>query len=158
MIGMWKAFDEMETLGWISSHRPKMIAVQAEGCPPIVRAFEQGAPASEFFENAQTLASGLRVPKALGDFLALEAVRASKGTAIAVSDDEIMQGVADLASAEGVFAAPEGGACVVACQKLLADEFLTPSEQVVIYNTGSGLKYIDTFSALYPSSTGNSGR
>ncbi|MBV8847611.1 MAG: threonine synthase [Bryobacterales bacterium] len=145
IIGMWKAFEEMEALGWISSQRPKMVAVQAAGCPPIVRAFEQGAPASEFYENAQTLASGLRVPKALGDFLALEAVRKSGGTAIAVSDDEIMEGVGDPASSEGIFAAPEGGACVAACKKLLANGFFRPSERVVIYNTGSGLKYIETY-------------
>src|SRR5215472_16856743 len=126
IIGMWKAFDEMEALGWISAKRPKMIAVQASGCPPIVRAFEQGAPASEFYENAQTLASGLRVPKALGDFLVLEAVRASGGTALAISDEEILQGVRELASTEGVFAAPEGGACMAACKRLLADGFFAP--------------------------------
>jgi threonine synthase len=143
IIGMWKAFEEMEALGWISAKRPKMIAVQASGCPPIVRAFEQGALASEFYENAQTLASGLRVPKALGDFLVLEAVRASGGTALAISDEEILQGVRELASTEGVFAAPEGGACVVACKRLLADGFFAPSDRVVIYNTGCGLKYID---------------
>ena len=151
IIGMWKAFEEMEELGWISEKRPKMIAVQATGCDPIVRAFEQGAPASEFYENARTLASGLRVPKALGDFLVLQAVRESGGTAIAVSDDEIMNGVADLAAAEGMFAAPEGGACVAACGKLLANGFLSPADRVVIYNTGSGLKYIDTYAERWPS-------
>jgi threonine synthase len=146
IIGMWKAFEEMQALGWISAKRPKMIAVQASGCPPIVRAFEQGALASEFYENAQTLASGLRVPKALGDFLVLEAVRASGGTALAISDEEILQGVRELASTEGVFAAPEGGACMAACKRLLADGFFAPSDRVVIYNTGSGLKYIDSAS------------
>jgi threonine synthase len=143
LIGMWKAFEEMEALGWISAHRPKMIAIQAAGCQPIVRAYEQGKPASEFYENAQTLASGLRVPKALGDFLVLQAVRFSGGTAIAVSDEETLDGVAELAASEGVFAAPEGGACVAACKRLLATGFLQPTNRVVIYNTGSGLKYLD---------------
>jgi threonine synthase len=151
IIGMWKAFEEMEALGWISAKRPKMIAVQASGCPPIVRAFEEGAPQSAFFENAQTLASGLRVPKALGDFLVLEAVRKSGGTAIAVSDEKILDGVSELAAAEGIFVAPEGGACVAACRKLLASGFLSPADRVVIYNTGSGLKYIDTYTGRWPS-------
>jgi threonine synthase len=143
LIGMWKAFQEMEALGWISSQRPKMIAVQAAGCPPIVRAFEEGKPSSDFYPNAQTLASGLRVPKALGDFLALEAVRSSGGTAIAVSDEEILDGVAELAASEGIFAAPEGGACVAAAKRLFANGFVQPSARVAIYNTGSGLKYLD---------------
>ena len=151
IVGMWKAFEEMEALGWISAKRPKMIAVQASGCPPIVRALEEGAPQSAFFENAQTLASGLRVPKALGDFLVLEAVRKSGGTAIAVSDEEILDGVSELAAAEGIFAAPEGGACVAACRKLLASRFLSPADRVVIYNTGSGLKYVDTYAGRWPS-------
>ncbi|HEY7336089.1 MAG TPA: threonine synthase [Bryobacteraceae bacterium] len=149
IIGMWKAFAEMEALGWISSKRPKMIAVQAEGCPPIVRAFEEGKASSEFYPNAETLASGLRVPKALGDFLALNAVRSSGGTAIAVSDDEILEGVAELAAKEGIFAAPEGGACVAACRRLFADGFLDPGDRVVIYNTGSGLKYLDVVSPRF---------
>jgi threonine synthase len=154
MIGMWKAFGELEALGWISAKRPqaqkpKMIAVQSSGCPPIVRAFEEGKPASDFYPNARTLASGLRVPKALGDFLVLDAVRASGGTAVAVSDEEILDGVADLAAAEGVFAAPEGGACVAACRRLLADGFLGSSDRIVIYNTGSGLKYLDVLSRRF---------
>jgi threonine synthase len=149
MIGMWKAFDEMEALGWVSTKKPKMIAVQASGCPPIVRAFEEGKPASDFYPHARTLASGLRVPKALGDFLVLDAVRASGGTAVAVSDEEILDGVADLAAAEGVFAAPEGGACVAACRWLLANGFLGSSDRIVIYNTGSGLKYLDVLSPAF---------
>src|SRR5690242_6182379 len=114
MIGMWKAFDELEQLGWISSKRPKMIAVQAEGCAPIVRAFEKNTEFSEFWHDASTIASGLRVPKALGDFLVLRAVRESGGTAIAVSDAEIMNSCEHLAAAEGLFVAPEGGACIAA--------------------------------------------
>jgi threonine synthase len=150
LIGMWKAFAEMETLGWIGSARPKMIAVQAEGCAPIVKAFEEGKPRSEFFEHAQTVASGLRVPKALGDFLVLDAVRASGGTAIAVSDDEMIEAGIELASDEGIFAAPEGGACVAALKKLLASGFLKPDERIVIYNTGSGLKYLEAYSGRFP--------
>src|SRR5579883_1636509 len=118
MIGMWKAFAAMEALGWIGQKRPKMIAVQAAGCAPIVRAFEQGKERSEFFENAETVASGLRVPKALGDFLVLNAVRESGGTAVAVSDEEMIDAGIELASDEGIFAAPEGGACVAALKKL----------------------------------------
>jgi len=150
LIGMWKAFAEMETLGWLSSKRPKMIAVQAEGCAPIVRAFEEGKPRSEFFENAHTVASGLRVPKALGDFLVLEAVRASGGAALAVSDDEMIDAGIELASDEGIFAAPEGGACVAALKKLLASGFLKAEERIVIYNTGTGLKYLEAYSARFP--------
>lgn len=152
LIGMWKAFDEMERLGWIGPKRPKMIAVQAEGCAPIVKAFELGQAKSEFFENAHTVASGLRVPKALGDFLVLEAVRASGGTAIAVSDDDMIQGGVDLASDEGIFVAPEGGSCVAAARKLLGTGFLKPDEKMVIYNTGSGLKYLEAYSGHFPRS------
>jgi threonine synthase len=150
LIGMWKAFDEMETLGWIGSKRPKMIAVQVEGCQPIVRAFESGAARSEFFENAHTLASGLRVPKPLGDFLVLDAVRKSGGTAIAVSDREMMDAGIELATLEGMFVAPEGGACVAALKHLLKNGFLDPAESIVIYNTGSGLKYLEAYSARFP--------
>jgi len=150
LIGMWKAFAEMEALGWIPSKRPKMIAVQAEGCAPIVKAFEEGKPRSEFFEHAETVASGLRVPKALGDFLVLDAVRQSGGTCIAVSDDEMIEAAVDLATDEGIFAAPEGGACVAALKKLLANGFLTAKERIVIYNTGSGLKYLEAYSPRFP--------
>ena len=150
LIGMWKAFEEMEALGWISSHRPKMIAVQAEGCAPIVKAFLEGKPRSEFFEHAETVASGLRVPKALGDFLVLDAVRQSGGTCIAVSDEEMIEAGVELATDEGIFAAPEGGACVAALKKLLASGFLTPQERIVIYNTGSGLKYLEAYSPRFP--------
>jgi threonine synthase len=150
MIGMWKAFEEMEQMGWIGSKRPKMIAVQAEGCPPIVRAFEQGKDRSEFFEHAETVASGLRVPKALGDFLVLNAVRDSGGTALAVSDDEMIEAAIELATDEGIFAAPEGGACVAALKRLLVSGFLKPSERIVIYNTGSGLKYLEAYSPRFP--------
>ena len=149
IIGMWKAFEELEQLGWIGSKRPKMIAVQAEGCPPIVRAFEQNAEFSEFYQNASTIASGLRVPKALGDFLVLRAVRESGGTAVTVSDDETMQATGRLAESEGLFVAPEGGACVAALKKLRKSGFLGKTDRILIYNTGSGYKYIDVWSKHY---------
>jgi threonine synthase len=149
MIGMWKAFDEMQRLGWIGSRRPKMIAVQAEGCQPIVRAFNEGAPRSKFFEDAHTLAAGLRVPKPLGDFLVLNAVRESGGTAIAVSDEDMMNAGVQLASEEGIFAAPEGAACVAAAQKLLECGFLKQTDRIVLYNTGSGLKYPEAYSTRF---------
>jgi len=155
MIGMWKAFDEMERLGWIGSRRPKMIAVQAEGCQPVVRAFEEDEPYSRFYDGARTIASGLRVPKALGDFLVLNAVRESGGTAIAVSDEEMLGAGAQLASDEGVFAAPEGAACVVAAQKLIANGFLKPADRIVLYNTGSGLKYLEAYSTRFPRTAAN---
>ncbi len=153
LIGMWKAFAEMEALGWIGPARPKMIAVQAEGCQPMVRAWERGEARSEFFEGAETVASGLRVPKALGDFLVLDAVRASGGAAVAVSDREMIDAGVALAEDEGVFAAPEGGACVAALAKLLASGFLKREERIVIYNTGSGLKYLEAYSARFPRRT-----
>ncbi len=147
MIGMWKAFDELEQLGWIGIRRPKMIAVQAAGCQPIVRAFEQGAARSEFWQNASTIAAGLRVPKPLGDVLILNILRESAGTAIAISDEEILDAGQELASLEGIFAAPEGAACVSAARKLIAGQFLKATDRMVLYNTGSGLKYLDAYAA-----------
>jgi threonine synthase len=150
MIGMWKAFDEMEALGWIGGKRPKMIAVQVEGCQPVVRAFDRGEKRSQFWENASTVAAGLRVPKPLGDFLILDAVRASGGTALAVSDGELLDAGIQLAREEGIFAAPEGAACVAALEKLLASGFLKPAERIVIYNTGAGLKYLEAYATRFP--------
>src|SRR6204780_1471782 len=150
MIGMWKAFAEMEALGWISAKRPKMIAVQAEGCQPVVRAFNQGAERSQFWEGAATVASGLRVPKPLGDFLVLKAVRESGGTAIAVPDSELIDAGIQLAAEEGIFVSPEGGACVAAAERLLRDGFLNRDDKIVIYNTGSGLKYLEAYSTRFP--------
>jgi threonine synthase len=150
IIGMWKAFAEMEALGWIGPKRPKMIAVQAEGCQPIVRAFKEGEPASRFWEGATTVASGLRVPKPLGDRLTLQAVRESGGTAIAVSDHDLIDAGIRLASEEGIFAAPEGAACIAAAQRLIAEGFLKPAERILIYNTGSGLKYLEAYSTRFP--------
>ena len=151
MIGMWKAFAEMEALGWIApATRPKMIAVQAEGCQPVVRAFEEGAERSRFWDGASTVASGLRVPKPLGDFLVLRAIRESGGTAVAVSDAELIDAGIRLASEEGLFISPEGAACVVAAERLLRDGFLKRDEKIVIYNTGSGLKYLEAYSTRFP--------
>jgi threonine synthase len=150
LIGMWKAFDEMEALGWIGKERPKMIAVQAQGCQPVVRAYEEGELRSRFWERAETVASGLRVPKPLGDFLILEAVRTSRGTAIAVSDADLIEAGIELARDEGLFIAPEGAACVAALGTLLAVGFLKPDERIVIYNTGAGAKYLEAYSARFP--------
>ena len=150
LIGMWKAFDELEALGWISSQRPKMIAVQAAGCQPVVRAFQGGESVSTFWENAHTVAAGLRVPKPLGDALSLAAIRASGGTAVAVSDEELLDASIELASATGIFPAPEGGACVAALKALLSNGFLKPDERIVLYNTGTGLKYLEAFSTRFP--------
>ncbi len=150
MIGMWKAFEEMEALGWISHERPKMIAVQAEGCQPVVRAFQEGAERSRFWEGAATVASGLRVPKPLGDFLVLRAVRESGGTAIAVPDAELLDAGIRLAAEEGVFISPEGAACIVAAEKLVRDGFLKRDDKIVIYNTGAGLKYLEAYSTRFP--------
>jgi threonine synthase len=152
LIGMWKAFEEMEALGWISSKRPKMIAVQAEGCQPVVRAFERGESKSQFWENAHTVAAGLRVPKPLGDALMLDAIRKSGGTAIAVSDSELLDGSLEMGAHEGIFAAPEGGACVAGLKKLLKSGFLTRDQRIVLFNTGSGLKYLEAFSPRFPRS------
>jgi len=153
LIGMWKAFAEMEALGWISSKRPKMIAVQTEGCQPVVRAFERGESKSQFWENAHTVAAGLRVPKPLGDVLMLDAIRKSDGTAIAVSDEELLDATLELSRDEGIFAAPEGGACVSALRKLLANGFLKSDERIVLYNTGAGTKYLEAFSTRFPRTT-----
>jgi threonine synthase len=143
LIGMWKAFDEMEALGWIGKQRPRMITVQASGCAPIVKAWDEQKPTAEAWANAATVAAGLRVPKAYGDYLILDILRRSGGTAVAASDQEIMAALQHWARTEGVFAAPEGAAALVAYQKLLAAGFFQPGDTVVLYNTGSGLKYVD---------------
>ena len=150
LIGMWKAFAEMEALGWIPSKRPKMVCVQAAGCAPVVRAFEQGAQRADFWQGAATAASGLRVPKPLGDFLMLNAIRDSGGTALAVTDEEMLDAGAELGATEGIFAAPEGAACVAALRKLYDNGFLRRDERVVLYNTGAGLKYLEAYSTRFP--------
>jgi threonine synthase len=150
LIGMWKAFEELEAMGLIGAERPRMVAVQAQGCAPIVRAFEQRAAASEFWQNATTVASGLRVPKALGDFLILADVYASGGEAVAVSDAELLAACRDLAGLEGIFAAPEGGAGLAAVEKLAAAGKLRRDETIVVFNTGSGYKYLEAWQAALP--------
>ena len=147
MLGMWKAFDEMEELGWIGPARPKMITVQAAGCAPIVKAWEAGHRASEMWLGAQTFAAGLRVPKAYGDYLILDILARSHGTAVAATDEEILAATRHWASREGVFAAPEGSASLVAYQKLRATGFLTEADTVVLFNTGSAYKYLDLIEA-----------
>lgn len=145
LIGMWKAFDEMEAMGWIDSRRPRMISVQAEGCAPIVRAFEQGDEHAAEFENAATVASGLRVPKAIGDFMILRAVRDSGGRAIAVSDESMIRAVSEIGASEGMFVAPEGGACLPALRKLIELGEVGGEDSCVLFNTGAGVKYLDAF-------------
>jgi threonine synthase len=142
LVGMWKAFEEMEQLGLVTpGRRPRMVAVQAEGCAPIVEAHTAGAPKAAAWDGARTYASGLRVPSPLGDTLILQALRESGGTAIAVSDDEMASDQLALARGEGIFACPEGGATLAAARKLVASEFIRPGDRVVLFNTGTGLKY-----------------
>ena len=144
MVGMWKAFEELEAIGWKASPaRPRMVSVQAEHCAPIVRAFNAGAERSELWTNARTLADGLRVPKAIGDFLVLRAVRESGGTAVAVSDDKMVAGMRALGSREGISAAPEAGAALQALKQLLAEGLVERDQSVVLFNTGGALKYLD---------------
>jgi threonine synthase len=141
LIGMCKAFDEMQEMGWIDSNRPRMVAVQAEGCAPIVRAWEAHQNSAQFFQNAATIASGLRVPGPLGDSLILKMLRQTKGTALSVTDEELLRAGRELASLEGIFAAPEGAATVIAARKLAASGWINAHESVVLFNTGTGYKY-----------------
>src|SRR5215470_5175390 len=143
MIGMWKAFDEMEQLGWIGSGRPKMITVQSSGCAPIVKAWDEGKTSSEIWPDAATQAAGLRVPRPYGDYIVLDILRKSHGTAVAVTDKEIMSALRQWARVEGIFAAPEGAASLAAYRKLLGNSFFSPDDIVVLFNTGTGLKYLD---------------
>jgi len=145
LIGMCKAFDEMQEMGWIGAERPRMVAVQAEGCAPIVRAWDAHQTSAQFFPNAATVASGLRVPGPLGDLLILSMLRQTKGTALAVTDEEMLQAGRELASLEGIFAAPEGAATVIATRKLAASGWIKPEETVVLFNTGTGYKYAEAW-------------
>jgi threonine synthase len=147
LVGMWKAFDEMESFGWIGSSRPKMISVQAKGCCPIVTAFDHGERFARLHENAHTSASGLRVPAAVGDFIMLDLVRASGGTALAVTDEEMVACAKEIAARTGVFACPEGGATLAGYRRLLASGYLRAEETVVLFNTGSGIKYLEALGA-----------
>jgi threonine synthase len=144
LVGMWKAFAELESLGWLeSTKRPRMVSVQAEGCAPVVKAFQAGATFCDFWTNARTIASGLRVPKSFADHLILRDIYDSEGTAVAVSDQSILESQKQLAATEGIFAAPEGAATLAALKELVKQEWVDPEEQIVLFNTGSGLKYID---------------
>jgi threonine synthase len=143
LIGMWKAFEEMEQLGWVTGKRPKMIAIQAAGCAPVARAFDRNEDASQMWQNAATFASGLRVPKPYGDYLILDIVRQSQGTVVALTDEQIFASLRDWASNEGILLSPEGAAATAAYNHLLATGFLTPEDRVVLFNTGSGNKYTD---------------
>jgi threonine synthase len=143
LLGMWKAFDEMEQLGFIGPERPNMISVQSSGCAPIVKAWDEGRATAEVWTNAATIAAGLRVPKPYGDYLILDILKKSGGLALAATDVEILDATRHWAKIEGIFAAPEGAASLVAYQKLLASEFFTADDTVVLFNTGTGLKYLD---------------
>ena len=143
LIGIWKAFDEMEALGWIGKKRPRMVAVQAAGCAPLVDAFHAGKSKCDFAEHAHTLANGLRVPKSFGDEWLLRILRESQGTAVAISDEHILEGVKDAAEQEGIFMAPEGGAVWAALHQLVSEDWIKPDEQVVLLNTGSAYKYME---------------
>lgn len=149
LIGMWKAFAELEGLGWIGGARPRMISVQASGCAPIVRAFAENKSAAEPWQNARTVASGLRVPQAVADFLMLQAIRESHGTALTVTDDEMLAEIPRVGRAEGIFFCPEAAACVAALRRLVEQRWIKPDDEVLIFNTASGLKYLDV---LRPSS------
>jgi threonine synthase len=149
LIGMWKAFEEMEQLGWVKGKRPKMIAVQAAGCAPVARAFDAGDEVSTMWQNAATFASGLRVPKPYGDRIILDIVRESGGLALALSDAELFASVKDWASQEGILLSPEGAAATAAYDHLIANGFLKPSDKVVLFNTGSGNKYTDVLAEAF---------
>jgi len=144
LVGMWKAFAELEELGWLThTKRPRMVSVQAEGCAPVIKAFESGALFCDFWTNAHTIASGLRVPKSFADALILNDLRASNGTAVAVSDDAIIEAQRQMGRQEGIFSAPEGAATLAALQILIKQKWIYPDERVILFNTGSGLKYLD---------------
>lgn len=145
LVGMWKAFDEMEQMGWIDSKRPRMVVVQADGCAPIVKAFEQNLQSGVDIPNAHTVASGLRVPKAIGDFILLDILQKSNGIGISVSDEELVAGAREIGANEGICAAPEGGALLAAMRNLLNEGWIDNDESVVLFNTGSGIKYLEAF-------------
>ncbi len=145
LVGMWKAFDEMERLGWIGSMRPRMFTVQASGCQPIIRAFQASEKFAAEHLGAATKASGLRVPKAIGDFIMLDILRKSGGGAVAVFDEDMIASVREVGAAEGLFVAPEGAATYAALKQLLAAETVRPDESVVLFNTGGGVKYLECF-------------
>jgi len=147
LIGMWKAFNELEDMGWIGNKRPRMVSVQAKGCAPIVRAFNEGKEAAEPWQNAATVASGLRVPQAVADFLMLRVLRESNGTALSVGDDEMLAEIPRAGQAEGIFFCPEGAACITALRRLIERRWIKSTDAVLLFNTASGLKYLDVIQA-----------
>jgi threonine synthase len=149
LIGMWKAFDEMEQLGWIGSERPRMVAVQAANCAPVVQAYEKGNNQVELYPDSFTVANGLRVPKPYADSLILKVIRESKGTAISVMDEDIIKAVKEIAREEGLFVAPEGGAIYYAAKQLVQSGWIHPEERVVLVNTGSGYKYLENLQSHF---------
>jgi threonine synthase len=148
LIGMWKAFAEMEEIGWIDSRRPRMVSVQSSGCAPIVKAFEEGREKAEPWPEPQTIASGLRVPSAIGDFLILRALRESGGRAVAVEEERLAWAVREVGRFEGIFCAPEGAATILALERLIEDRHVSPAERIVLFNTGTGLKYLDALETV----------
>ena len=144
LIGMWKAFDEMEAIGWLpGGHRPRMVSVQGDGCAPIIRAFHDGAPKADLWQDPHTVADGLRVPRAIGDFIMLKVLRDSQGTAVSVSDKDMVADMLEIGRLEGISAAPEGAASLSAVRRLVAEKKIAPHETVVLFNTGGALKYLD---------------
>jgi len=150
VVGIWKAFDELQSMGLIGRRRPRMVSVQASGCAPIVRAFRQGLSQAPAWTDAATIASGLRVPAAVADYLILKVIRDSGGTALEVSDQEIVEAMSDMGRREGVFAAPEGAATWAALKRLIADRLVRPDERIVLLNTGTGIKYPELVNAELP--------
>jgi len=148
LIGMWKAFRELQQLGWLGEKLPRMVSVQTAGCAPIVKAFEEKKPASEFWNDAQTIASGLRVPKAFADDLILQALYESNGTAVAVTDEEILQDIKRVATTEGLLLSPEGAATLSATRHLRENGFVKSEDTVLLFNTGSGYKYVEVMERL----------
>jgi threonine synthase len=149
IIGMWKAFEEMEKLGWIKGKKPRLVCVQSEGCAPLVKAFNEGKEFAEKWEKPETIASGIRVPQAIGDFLTLKAIRESKGTAISVTDDEIIKCLKEISETEGILPCPEGAATLAALKKLKKDSKINPEDKIILFNTGTGLKYIESFKRFF---------
>lgn len=149
IIGMWKAFEELENLGWVKGKKPRLVSVQSQGCAPLVKAFKQGKEFAEEWKNPQTIASGIRVPKAIGDFLILKALRESEGTAIAVPDEEILYSVKEIAQTEGILPCPEGAATLAALKRLKEENKIKPDEKIVLFNTGTGLKYMQSLKKCF---------
>ncbi len=149
IIGMWKAFEEMEKLGWIKGKKPRLVCVQSEGCAPLVKAFNEGKNSAEKWEKPETIASGIKVPQAIGDFLVLKAVRESEGTATSVTDEEILECLKEISETEGILPCPEGAATLAALKKLKKENKINPEEKIILFNTGTGLKYVESLKKYF---------